>query len=540
MAGSSTDEQRGCQLPSRPAPTRKRGAEQATSSTPKAAPPLRSDAPERKERRRGALPQFAGQEDRDLALRHFREEIFAPTTRYVMEQKLKTVVAALKSWGMELLPPTSEKIHALGATLKAGGYRSGGSYLTLYKGHSERAGFELTGSQVRAFRDSIRSCERGLGGPVKARPLPFDRLSELPIGEEPWTSQGPLGPGNAVIAGAWFLTREIELSTTRAALVELRGNRTSDPSVTWHLPASKADADAVGCSRTHGCTCTGGSTRGCPVHSLWDQLLLLKRRFPGRWSESGGFDWDLPLFPDASGKPVSKEAMTDTIRRAATLLSVPLSSPDHTEQVTGHSLRATGAQGFAKAGLDEISIQLLGRWGSKAIRGYTREAALERSSAWARAVGTSLGGAPVGKPPVLDAKQIKALLVPLVAAAARDVFPGLLAKQADALKRDLTEELKSRQRQLPVASSDPLGAGKTFVKNKATGVYHILASSPSTELSARATLCGWRFAGQSNGVLQAHPASCIYKLLCEKCLPDERALRKNEVSGMAKVGRTQS
>jgi hypothetical protein len=231
--------------------------------------------------------------------------------------------------------------------------------------------------------------------------------------------------------------------------------------------------------------------------------------------------------------------MMDTIRHAASILSVPLASPDHTEQVTGHSLRATGAQGFAKAGLDEISIQLLGRWGSKAIRGYTREVALERSSAWARAVGANIGSNPAGSPPGLGAAQIKALLSPLVAAAARDIFPGLLAKQAEALKRDIAEELRSRQRQLASTASDPLGANKTFAKNKATAVFPLLASSPSSELSTRATLCGWRFAGQSNGVLQKDPDACVYKLLCEKCLPDERALRKHELSSMAEVGETQ-
>ena len=100
--------------------------------------------------------------------------------------------------------------------------------------------------------------------------------------------------------------------------------------------------------------------------------------------------WSLPLFPDSAGKPVSKEAMTDTIRHAALLLGVPLASPDLSEHVTGHSLRATGAQGFASAGLDEWSIQFLGRWGSKAIRGYTREVALERSSSWAKAAASTL------------------------------------------------------------------------------------------------------------------------------------------------------
>jgi hypothetical protein len=266
-----------------------------------------------------------------------------------MEQKLKTIKAALAMWGHLPLPPTTDKIVSLGATLKAGGYRSAESYLVLYKGHAERAGYQFPCPLQRAIRDATRSCVRGLGGPVKARPLPFERLAELPFDEGPWNTGGPVGPGNAVVAGAWFLTREVELSTTRAALVELRGNESPDPTATWHLPASKADAVAVGCSRTHGCTCAGDIARGCPVHALWDQLLLLARRFPARWSEAGGFDWDLPLFPDITGRQVPKEAMTETIRHAASLLQVPLESPDHSEQVTGHSLRATWGPGFRQS-----------------------------------------------------------------------------------------------------------------------------------------------------------------------------------------------
>ena len=64
-------------------------------------------------------------------------------------------------------------------------------------------------------------------------------------------------------------------------------------------------------------------------------------------------------------------------------MGLPLESPDRAEQITGHSLRATGAQGLAKAGLDLWAIQLLGRWGSEAVKLYVRQAALEKSASWA-------------------------------------------------------------------------------------------------------------------------------------------------------------
>jgi hypothetical protein len=549
MAGSSSESQWGWHLRGRPQP-RKRGRPDpsvAQSSgtqgpvldAPRAVPPLRSDAPGRAARSRGALPALAPEEERAEALADFHSGIYAATTRRAMEFKLVTVSAALRRWNLELLPPTCEKVIALGATLKAGGYRSALSYLTLYRGHVERGGFQITGDLNRAFRDARRSCERGLGGVTKSRPLPFSRLGELPPGSDPWTKGGPVGPRNAVVAGSWFLTREIEISTARAALLELRGNHSGSPTMTWHLPATKTDPEAVGCARTHGCTCVGGLSGRCPVHALWDQLLVLKRRFPAEWSSTTGFSWSLPLFPDSTGKAVSKEAMTETIRHAALLLGVPLASPDLTEQVTGHSLRATGAQGFASAGLDEWSIQLLGRWGSKAIRGYTREAALERSSSWAKAVTATLGPSTLGAAP-LDLKQIRALLVPLVAEAAQSLFPSLLSSHAKALKGDLVAELKAQQGQLEenhqpeqtleaplvLREDSPL----PFVKNKATGVVHMLSSSSPSELSARATVCGWRYASRSSGVLLPGTGMCVYKLLCDKCLPHERARRKQALA----------
>ena len=46
-------------------------------------------------------------------------------------------------------------------------------------------------------------------------------------------------------------------------------------------------------------------------------------------------------------------------------------------RITGHSPRVTGAQRMARAGLSEWRIQVFGRWGSVAIRRYTRESVIE-------------------------------------------------------------------------------------------------------------------------------------------------------------------
>ena len=162
------------------------------------------------------------------------------------------------------------------------------------------------------------------------------------------TVGGPACPRNVIVAGAWWLTREAELASARAKLVEIIMPEGSTPlRARWHLPTSKTDQRAEGVARSHECGCTGTPDPGCPVHALWDQLIWLKRRFPGRWSAQGP-DLELPLFPTTEGEFVGYAAMVSTIRAAAALLGVPLESPDKTERVSGHSLRATGAQGLAR------------------------------------------------------------------------------------------------------------------------------------------------------------------------------------------------
>jgi hypothetical protein len=161
-------------------------------SPPRALPPLRKDAPGRLERTRGALPTLATEEQRSAARSSFEKDVYATSTRRVLEAKLVTVSKAFALWGREPLPPSIESVTELGATLKAGGYRSASSYLTAYRGLIERSGYSIDGPLARSFRDAARSCERGLGGSVRARATG---------GHSPWVTGGPISPETLSSAG---------------------------------------------------------------------------------------------------------------------------------------------------------------------------------------------------------------------------------------------------------------------------------------------------------------------------------------------------
>ena len=296
--------------------------------------------------------------ERAAALGALDADVLAVSTQRTNAARLRTIESALSLWGIPLWPPTPVSWKALAATLKMGGYSSAAIYFSTYRTTAERMGYVLDDFAVRSIKDYTRSCLRGLGGPVRARPLPLDRLAELPPSRDAWVSGGPINPRAAISIGAWWLCREIELANARAFLVEFAG--TGQRLVaSLHLPASKSDQLALGVARSLQCCCSSGAhgRAGCPVHLLVDHLLYLQAIFPSRWAD-GVADVSLPLFPTAAGKVVSKNAMQDNILEAARLLGVPHAAPDGSERVSGHSLRVTGAQDLVLRGWGLWTVQL--------------------------------------------------------------------------------------------------------------------------------------------------------------------------------------
>ena len=454
------------------------------------------------------------------------EDFYAASSAPSVAAKWKTVVKALALYDFTPFPPTPSKILALGAVLKAGGYRSAEAYLQSYRTAADRAEHPFGGAEVRAMRDAARSCKRGLGGPVRARPLPFERLGDdaLPNDEKPWCPRGPLGPKNAVILGSWFLMREAELSGAKASSIKVVTRAGRPPIVQWSLPASKTDQQALGVARTHGCCCSTAFRRRCPAHSAWDQLMILEEKFPQCFAARSAQNADappactddsLPLFPTVEGEICAKTDMTETIVQAAKRLEVPLELPDGSERVSGHSLRATGAQGLARAGLELWAIQLIGRWGSDAVQTYVREAFVESSESWARRAVEHT-----------DINDVVNGQCPSFSPAPRQLRDG--AAQC-------LEELRPAFAHAAAAAraAPPQSAERVVVSS--TGVAHIvLLGPPEVELVQASSVCGWTFGGGRARLGGRELIPDSHKLLCARCFPVKRQQLKDDLSGRAR------
>jgi hypothetical protein len=268
-----------------------------------------------------------------------------------------------------------ELVKAVTAAMRSAGYRSIDSYVCIAKQeHVDRYG-DIDMQLALTCTRCIRSCKRGKGPPRKTEGLPLLRLSELEEDAGPWIADGPLFPRRLLVIGGWFMCREIEISTITLSGVSFSFSSDAVSSVTLSLQATKNDFEALGSSRTLACSCAATPQNLCPACIAHAQY-----RFAFRAATLQGKDIeDFPLFPTKAAVPPSKKAIVETIRHCAVLLGLPTKRDDGSFLHSGHDMRPMGAKVYANAGIEVDVIAGFGRWNSKAVYKYTREATLAAS-----------------------------------------------------------------------------------------------------------------------------------------------------------------
>eukprot|EP00438_Fugacium_kawagutii_P005920 Skav229270 [mRNA] locus=scaffold952:186213:187874:- [translate_table: standard] len=330
--------------------------------------PRRHDFPVMKPRSSGSLDaalQAALMNQREESLRIFHDEIYAKSNANTTDSRLKTWRKIAEAWHIPPWPLTVDTVWKIGASLKAGGYKSSKLYFSAAsKFHTLHHG-ELTAATKVAIRDATRSIERGLGGPQLKDAFELEALRQV-FRQQDFDEFA--GAYCMTVAGTWFLTREIELAAAQHRHIRFDSKALT---VHWTLPMSKTDQHGQMIERTHACACGDAREPLCPYHALHDwchrQDVILG---------------DSPLFPDPKGGVLSKYASIETIRFILAKADIPLTrlgptgSQDH--RFHGHCLRVSGAQFLARHQVPLHTILLMGRWASRAVERYVQEAALTK------------------------------------------------------------------------------------------------------------------------------------------------------------------
>ena len=130
--------------------------------------------------------------ERSNALEALDADVYANSSRTAQASLWKTIQAALARFGLSPFPPSVDSVEALGAALKAGAYASSVNYLIHYRLQCDRAGCAYSPLLNRIHADTVRSCKRGMGAPVKAMALPLMELGKLDMEVDvPWVAGGP-------------------------------------------------------------------------------------------------------------------------------------------------------------------------------------------------------------------------------------------------------------------------------------------------------------------------------------------------------------
>ena len=483
-------------------PSASSGSSSAGATVPCILQAPRRDAPtidfSRRASKELALAAASSDGSRALALEALSQDVAANSARGVNDTLLKTWMEFHTSWfgpGVSLLPLDTNKLQCVGAMFKQGKYRSFKNYLSAVKDAHIKEMYVWDQSLDRMARRITRSVLRGIGPPRQAGTLNLKKIAELPAITDPISNGGPLGPTNLVMAGSFWLTREIELSLALAKNITVhKDNETVD----WLLPATKTDPSALGKSRTWGCVCRGKWTTPCGYHAIVNQLDLLSERF----GKEGIIPDCIPLFPTSNGTTVAKEKVVKTIEHFANLLGENLLGPDGARIFSGHSMRVMGSQHLAGIGIPLAMLQLLARHQSDIILRYVQEAPLLNLTNEYRNLmdKNELGNFAHGlRSEVVDLVKVRN-------------FANL--NDYNALKQQM-EELDKKLKSVDCKVN-------CHIVNMDSGKSHRpLLDEPLFGPSEMTTACGWKFGLSRYERTIGFPSN--YKFICGKCWPTEKA-----------------
>lgn len=442
------------------------------------------------------------------ALDSLLNDMYATTSKKPRDALLKTWVRLHTCWfgdeeSSPAFPLDEIKLVRVSALFKSGGYKSFKNYLSRAKDQHLALGFGWSESLNRVAQKCTRSVTRGLANAKRSEafdlPAVTKALEENQI--EP-SSDGPRHPRAMVITATYFMLRELE-----ASAIDRDDVMFSSDSVTLSLPVSKTDWEAKGCTRSWSCLCDRGLP--CPFHTLLQHCDLL---------DSQGYASDSPLFPSHGGGYCTKAGVVRMIRLAAQMAGMEMQSADGVYRLSGHTFRITGARYLSAAGLDPITIQLLGRWGSNAVLTYLAEAPLMSMN-----------------------HRIKSLDSQRLDRATADTRPNFqeIDRRADVRAMlDDREQLKLRMKSLEDKISnisqqmeqhaDEMQGVSVVLENFGQETWRVINTRSCVEHCAQVRLsssphtwrtrCGWAFSGKKNAETFNETASLIHAYKkCPKC-----------------------
>ena len=322
-------------------------------------PTSRPDLPVVHTRGRGsmkrALDRTVTNNDDQLII-DLEEDMYAQSSKAPRVALWKTWCTMAQAWNLPPVPLTEELILKVGASFKAGQYRSPQNYFS----RALQEHRNLTKNNPSFFIQQLiknvqRSITRGMG------PTPFKDSFEIellcricpysfPTGQESWLDD-PAAKIDATLICCWWLLRGIEAAA--ATNLHVWNQTTASEQTTFlTLPVQKTDTAGACVARGHSCICNSARHyhRICPHHAMTRHIDRMRRRFPDKFNLPQG----MPLIPNADGNTISQDQLIqifrDTIQLTGTTMDRPGPTGETRPRFSQHTCRVSGAQFLTRLG----------------------------------------------------------------------------------------------------------------------------------------------------------------------------------------------
>ena len=267
----------------------------------------------------------AAPNQRKRSLEILDRDILSRSTKPSQDSRVRTFLAVCSAWEIVPFPLTPECVRCVGASLKAGGYRSSHLYFQAAINHQmRRHGMAVEPFLRSLIKDVNRSVKRGLG-PSKLK-VGFNVHALVgivdPEDEAPFSFERVAHVADLLLLCSWFMLRELEVSSARDTYLTLEGNE-----VSMMIPIHKTSIQSSLTTRTLVCACGVRLTLLCPWHAAERHLVRLHAHQCRRPSSY------FPLFPGADGSSISKHRMNLHIRaalQAAGITTTAIDASGHT------------------------------------------------------------------------------------------------------------------------------------------------------------------------------------------------------------------
>ena len=358
------------------------GKELPVDNTP-LIPVPRSDFPKLEPRGRGSLKRAIGAafpNCRMSSIAALQEDFYANSSQASQASLWNTWTTLATAWGLPPIPITRELLLSVGASMKHAGYRSHKNYF--YKAaqvHRETLGQDIPPDLHLLMQKILRSIKRGQG------PTPFKDAFELELFYVPLqrrmdiTRSGDwfndrFAARDITLIACWWMLRGIEAAAARFQHIWFHETNITR-FVYFTLPVQKNDPTGLCVTRGHPCACkTGEPNALCPFHAMQRHMKRINHLFRNTPPEH------LPLIPTDAGDFATKAHIMKIFSSAIGLTDTPLTRPgprgEPLPRFGEHVCRVSGAQFLSRMGYSLEAIQLIGRWGSDAVKRYIQEAPL--------------------------------------------------------------------------------------------------------------------------------------------------------------------